>query len=105
MCQPLKNMRFIKKYLDTNFILKVNVKTNSKKQKIVNDGDSLTIFLKSKPVQNKANKELIDLIKRRLIISSNQIQIIHGLKSHDKLIKLNFLEINEEQDIIRKLID
>lgn len=88
-----------------DYFLKVNVKTNSKKQKIVNSGDYFTVFLKSKPKQNKANKELLNLIKSRLQLSSDQIQIISGSKSHDKLIKLNFIEITEESDIIRKLID
>ncbi len=98
-------MSSFEKHADINYILKLNVKTNSKKQIIVNNGDFLTIFLKSKPIHNKANKELINLIKRRLNISSDQIQIISGSKSHDKLIRLNFLENIEEQDIIRRLID
>ena len=97
-------MKFLEKISVSNYIIRLNVKTDSKKQKIVNDGDFLTIFLKSKPIQNKANTELLNLIKRRLNISIDQIQIISGLKSHDKLIKLDFLEIIEEREILRKLI-
>ncbi len=97
-------MKFLEKHSDTNFIIKLNVRTNCKSQKVVNNGDFLTIFLKSKPIQNKANKELINLIKKRLNISSNQIQIISGSKRQDKLIKLYFLENIKEQEIIRKLI-
>jgi uncharacterized protein YggU (UPF0235/DUF167 family) len=97
-------MKFLEKISETSYFVRLNVKTDSKKQKIVNDNDFLTIFLKSKPIQNKANKELLNLIKRRLKISMDQIQIISGLKSHDKLIKLDFLETIEEREILRKLI-
>ena len=97
-------MKFLEKISDTSYFVKLNVKTDSKKQKIIKDDDFLTIFLKSKPIQNKANKELLNLIKRRLKISMDQIQIISGLKSHNKLIKLDFIETIEEREILRKLI-
>ncbi|MFX1378788.1 MAG: DUF167 domain-containing protein [Promethearchaeota archaeon] len=96
-------MTFIEKNSETIYFIKLNVKTNSKNQKVVINGDFLTVFLRSKPIQNKANKELINLIKRKLTIPSNQIQIISGTKEHDKVIKLNFLENTSEREIIRKL--
>ncbi len=96
-------MKFLEQRSNNNFILRLNVKTNSRSQKIINNGDVLTIFLKSKPVQNKANKELIALIGKKLNLSSNQIQIISGSKSKDKLIKITFLRNIEEEEIIDKL--
>ena len=96
-------MKFLEQRSNNNFVLRLNVKTNSRSQKIINNGDVLTIFLKSKPVQNKANKELIALIGKKLNLSSNQIQIISGSKSKDKLIKITFLRNIEEEEIIEKL--
>jgi len=96
-------MKFLEQRSNNNFILRLNVKTNSRSQKIINNGGVLTIFLKSKPVQNKANKELIALIGKKLNLSSNQIQIISGSKSKDKLIKITFLRNIEEEEIIDKL--
>lgn len=98
-------MDFLKKHSDTIYFISLNVKTNSKNQRIVNNGDLLTIFLNSKPIQNRANKELINLLKRKLKISSNQIQIISGSKTQDKLIKISFLEKIKVEEVIRKLID
>ena len=96
-------MKFLEQRSNNNFVLRLNVKTTSRSQKIINNGDVLTIFLKSKPVQNKANKELIALIGKKLNLSSNQIQIISGSKSKDKLIKITFLRNIEEEEIIDKL--
>ncbi len=97
-------MKYIEKYSETDFIIKVNVKTNCITQKIIVDDEFLTISLKSKPIQNKANKELLNLLKMRLKISSNQIQIISGSKRPDKIIRLNFLENTKEQEILRNLL-
>ena len=87
-------MRLIEKYSNTSYIIRLQVKTNSKTQKVSINDEILTIFLKSKPIQNKANKELISLIKKKLNISSDQIQIISGLRSRDKTINITFAYIN-----------
>ncbi|MFX1567179.1 MAG: DUF167 domain-containing protein [Promethearchaeota archaeon] len=98
-------MNFFKKLTDFVFLLKINVKTNAKIQNITKVNDFLKISLKSKPMQNKANKELINLIKRKLKITSTQIQIISGLKNPDKIIKITFLEKINEEELVRQLID
>ena len=98
-------MSFLQKKSELEYIIQIKVKTNSKTQKIVDDGEFLTIFLNSKPVQNKANKELVHLIKKRLKISSNQIHIISGLKSSGKVILIRFLKKLEENCIKNKLIN
>ena len=98
-------MKFLKKYSDSTFVIKTNVKANSKTQKIINNNEFLTMFLRSKPIKNKANKELINLLRKKLNISSNQIQIISGVKSTIKLVKITFFRNIEEQDIICTLIN
>ena len=97
-------MKFLERQSDTDYFIKLNIKTSSKSQKIVSVGDFLTIFLKSKPIQNRANKELISLIKKKLNLSSDQIRIISGLRRPDKIIKLNLSENIDEQEIIKRLI-
>lgn len=98
-------MGLIKKLDNRSFMIRLQAKTNSKKEKIVSNGEILTIFLKSKPIQNKANIELISLIKKKLNISSNQIQLISGSKSKDKTIKIAFNKSIEEEEIIKKLLE
>jgi uncharacterized protein YggU (UPF0235/DUF167 family) len=97
-------MKCLEKVKDFLYMVHVKVKPNSKKQTIIDNEEFLTIFIRSKARQNKANIELINLIKKRLEISSNQIQIITGLKSSKKKIQINFLESIETQDIYKKLL-
>ncbi|MBD3255213.1 MAG: hypothetical protein GF383_08980 [Candidatus Lokiarchaeota archaeon] len=85
-------------------ILTVKVKTNSKKQKIKKEPRNLLVYLRAKPIRNKANKELIKLFKKRLNISSNQIFIVSGLKSSTKRIELILDREFEEKQILNNLI-
>ena len=68
----------------------VKVKTNSKKQIIEECTDgSLTIQLKSPPVDGKANKELIELLAKKFDVSKSQIRIKLGLSSRIKLVEID----------------
>ncbi len=97
-------MPFLSRQSDNEFILQIRVKPNSKKQVIFKDNDYLTISLLSKAIKNKANKELINLLKKKLKLSSNQIQLISGLKNTKKLCKLTFTGKTNENEIVERLI-
>jgi uncharacterized protein (TIGR00251 family) len=69
----------------------VKVKPNSKQPKIEESTDgSLTIHLKSPPVDGKANQELIQLLAQKFDISKSQVTIKSGLSSKFKLVEINF---------------
>ena len=98
-------MGFLEKISEDNFFLHAKIKPNSKNQRLLDNNDYLIIFLRSQPVQNKANNELINLLKKTLNISPNQIKIISGLKNSRKIIKLTYTETVNEKDIIKKLLN
>jgi len=92
--------------LEHTVLLKIRVKTNFKLQKISYNQltDSwISINLKSKPVKNKANKELIKLLSKKLNIATNQIQIIAGPKNANKTIQIRFYEDISKPKIVEKL--
>lgn len=67
----------------------IKVKPNSKQQIIEEALDgSLTIHLKSPPVDGKANKELIKILAKRFDVSKSQIRIKSGLSSRNKLVEI-----------------
>ena len=68
----------------------VKVKPNSKKQAIAEESDgSLSIQLKSPPVDGKANKELIALLAKEFDVPKSSISIKSGLSSRNKLLSIN----------------
>jgi uncharacterized protein (TIGR00251 family) len=99
-------MNFIQEFSKKEIILKIHAKPNSKIQKIQNFAEEdafLSVMLYSKAIKNKANKELIEFFKKKFRINSNQIQIISGIKSQTKLIKISFLKQISLLDLINKL--
>ncbi len=69
---------------------RVKVKPNSKHQQITEEADgSLTIRLKSPPVDGKANKELITLLAKKFDVPKSLIQIKSGLSSRNKLVEID----------------
>ncbi len=101
-------MVYFKDKSEHTILLKIRVKTNSKLQKISYNQltDSwISINLKSKPVKNKANKELIKLLSKKLNIATNQIQIIAGPKNANKTIQIRFNEDISKPKILEKLLN
>lgn len=69
---------------------RVKVKPNSKHQSIKEEIDgSITIHLKSPPVDGKTNEELIKILAERFGVSKSNIRIKSGLSSRQKLIEID----------------
>lgn len=98
-------MRFLEKVSNDTYILQINIKPNSKRQKIIDNDEFLTILVKSPPIQNKANIELINILKKKLEIASSQIKIVSGLKSTNKSVQIKFLREIEKRSLINRLFN
>ncbi|GAA6616498.1 DUF167 domain-containing protein [Scytonema sp. NUACC26] len=69
---------------------KVKVKPNSKVLKVEENADgSLTVRLKSPPVDGKANEELIRLLAEKFDVPKSCITIKLGLSSRQKLVEID----------------
>jgi len=69
---------------------KVKVKPNSKIQKIEEQADgSLSVRLKSPPVDGKANEELIKLLAEKFDVPKSHITIKSGLSSRQKVVEID----------------
>ncbi|MEH2090393.1 DUF167 domain-containing protein [Nostoc sp.] len=68
----------------------VKVKPNSKQQRIEEQPDgSLTVYLKSPPVDGKANEELIKLLADKFDVPKSYIRIKSGFSSRQKLMEID----------------
>ena len=102
----IKILKVIEKKSDTIFILRIKVRPNSRIQEIKIDKESnfLKIGLKSKAIQNKANIELIKLLRQYLKINTEQIKFISGKMHINKTIQINFAENIQEEEILERLL-
>ena len=66
--------------------MRVDVKPNSKEQSIEEKDDGLLVRVKSPPVGNKANTELVKLLKKHF--KGKKVKIKTGFKSNKKIIEV-----------------
>jgi uncharacterized protein (TIGR00251 family) len=88
----------------TNLLLHIHVRPNAKINAIreINFDNEIRIDIAADAQDGKANNELINYIKNLLKISSNQLEIIHGHKQREKVLRI--LTTNENSnDLIERL--
>jgi len=83
-------------------ILSVRVVPNKSESRIVDisDDGTLRIEVKSQPIEGKANKELIKFLAKLLGVNKNQVIIMRGANSRNKLIKIESIEKARILDIL-----
>ncbi len=89
------------------FIINIQIKPNSNKQIITEpskNDDQILISIRSEARQNKANIELLNLIKKKLKVSIQQLQIISGKKNPNKKIKVTFDKSHQKDEILNMLL-
>ncbi|RUT05598.1 UPF0235 protein [Dulcicalothrix desertica PCC 7102] len=70
--------------------IRVKVKPNSKAPKIIEEEDgSLTVHLKSPPVDGKANEELIKTLAEKYNVPKSDVTIKSGLSARQKLVEID----------------
>jgi len=83
-------------------IFSVRVVPNKPKLRIVeiSDDGTIRIEVKSQPIEGRANQELINFLAKLLSVNKNQVIIMRGANSRNKLIKI---ESNEKERILHTL--
>jgi len=81
------------------FQVTVGVKPKASRQKIVLEKGKIKIYLNSPPEDGKANDELKFFLSKRLRISQSSINIINGLKSRIKTLRINGISEAEFKEI------
>lgn len=72
--------------------VRLKIIPNSSRNEIIFDEDNLKIKITAQPVENKANKALVEFLSKKLKIAKSNIQIIRG-------------ELNKEKTLLVQGID
>ena len=65
--------------------ISLRVTPNSSRTELIEEEGKLKLYLKAVPEDNKANQELIKFFKKECNL---KIEIVSGLKSRDKILRL-----------------
>jgi uncharacterized protein len=69
-------------------LLAVKVIPNASKPRILEEQGLLKVYVKSPPVDGKANKELVEALAKHFKIKKNRIEIVRGETSRKKSVKI-----------------
>lgn len=78
--------------INEGHILRLRIIPNSSKNELVQDGDILKLKLTAQPIENKANKALIEFLSKHYKVAKSNIEILKGHTSKDKKILIRGLE-------------
>lgn len=68
---------------------KVKLHPRSSKNSVLKEDDgSLNVYLTARPVENKANQALVELLSKDFKVSKSRIKIISGFKSRNKVVEI-----------------
>lgn len=69
--------------------ISVKVKPNSKESKVKKiEGNIFLVYVKSSPIENKANKEMIEVISEHFGVQKSKISIVSGHSSKNKIVEI-----------------
>jgi len=87
------------KQTDEGLLLTLKIVPNSSKNAIVIEEGFIKIKITAQPIENKANKALVEFLSKELKVPKTAIEIVKGDTSKDKTL---FFKINnqEKRDIV-----
>lgn len=80
---------------EKGLIIRVKIIPNSSKNEIISKNDYLKIKITAQPIENKANKALIEFLAKKFKIAKSNIQIIKGELNKEKTLLILGFEENE----------
>lgn len=69
---------------DDGLIVRLRIIPNSSRNEIFFDGEVLKVKITAQPIENKANKALIEFLSKKLKVAKSNIQIIKGELNKEK---------------------
>lgn len=84
-------------------LIKIKIVPNSSKNDIIIENDSVKVKITAQPIENKANKALIEFLAKSFKIAKTNIEIVKGLTSKEKTISIKVPNEEKKKEIVELL--
>ena len=84
-------------------VIKVKIVPNSSKNDIILEEEFIKVKVTAQPIENKANKALVEFLSKRFKVPKTSIEIVKGDTSKEKTLLLKVLDEPKKQEIITTL--
>ena len=91
------------KETENGLVVKLKIVPNSSKNDIILEDEFIKIKVTAQPIENKANKALIEFLSKRFKIPKTSIEILKGDTSKEKTVLLKTNDKEKINNIISEL--
>ncbi len=91
------------KEVDDGLIIKIKIVPNSSKNDIVLEDEFIKVKITAQPIENKANKALVEFLSKSFKVPKTNIEIIKGDTSKEKTLLFKVNDFSKKAEIISTL--
>ncbi len=84
-------------------LIKVKIVPNSSKNDIIKEEGFIKVKVTAQPVENKANKALIEILSKRLKVPKTSFEIVKGNTSKEKTLFVKIESESKKEEIISEI--
>lgn len=95
----------ILKIVEDGVVLKIRIAPNSAKNQLVLSDDMVKLKITAQPIENKANKAVVEYLSKLFKIPKTSISILKGDTSKDKTLLLKTSDLSKIENIKTILSD
>ena len=88
---------------DVGLILKIKIVPNSSKNDIILEEGFIKVKITAQPIENKANKAIIEFFSKKFKIPKTSIEIIKGSTSKEKTFLFKIIDNDKKDFVISQL--
>ena len=91
------------KETSNGLIIKLKIVPNSSRNELIKEDDFLKVKVTAQPIDNKANKALVEFLAKQFKIPKSYIEIIKGNTSKEKTILISNINDTQRSFVISQL--
>ena len=91
------------KETSNGLLIRIKIVPNSSKNDLIIEDEFIKVKVTAQPIENKANKALIEFLSKRFKVPKTSIEIVKGDTSKEKTLLFSIKDEEKKQKIISEL--
>ena len=84
-------------------LIRIKIVPNSSKNDLIIENEFIKVKVTAQPIENKANKALVEFLSKRFKVPKTWIEIVKGETSKEKTLLFSINDEEKKQNIISEL--
>ena len=84
-------------------LIRIKIVPNSSKNNLIIEDEFIKVKVTAQPIENKANKALVEFLSKRFKVPKTSIEIVKGDTSKEKTLLFSIKDEEKKQKIISEL--